>query len=140
MVVHGRLSALLACLFLANSGAGEDLNSVTVSPDGAGAQRTVAAAVGMVPDDNPAVFTIHVKPGVYLEHLVIPKNKPRVRLVGENAETTVLTFNLHANLPGPDRRPLGTFRTASTVVYADNFEAENITFANSTPRDISQAL
>ncbi len=52
-------------------------------------------------------------------------------LKGEDAEKTVLTFDLHANLLGTDGKPIGTFRTASTVIDADNVTAEDLTFENS---------
>ena len=47
--------------------------------------------------------------------------------MGDDAHTAVLSFNLQANLPGPDGKPIGTFRTASTVIDADDFTAENLT-------------
>ena len=52
---------------------------------------------------------------------------------------TVLTYDLRANLPGPDGKPIGTFRTASTVIDADDFTAENITFEN-TAGPVGQAI
>jgi len=51
----------------------------------------------------------------------------------------VVTYDLHPNLPGPDGKPIGTLRTASTVVDADDFTAENITFENSAG-PVGQAL
>ncbi len=86
---------------------------------------------------NP-VF-IHIKPGTYKELLYIQREKRFFHLLGDDAQKTVLTFNLHANLPGPDGKPIGTFRTASTVIDADDFTAENITFENSAG-PVGQAL
>ncbi len=43
----------------------------------------------------------------------------------------MLTYDLHARLPGPDGKPISTFRTPSTVIDADDFVAENLTFQNS---------
>ena len=51
----------------------------------------------------------------------------------------MLTFDLHANLTGLDGKPIGTFRTPSTVIDADDFTAENITFENSAG-PVGQAL
>jgi pectinesterase len=42
-------------------------------------------------------------------------------------------------MPGPDGREIGTFRTASTVIDADDFTAENLTFENSAG-PVGQAL
>lgn len=87
--------------------------------------------------DNPVI--IHIKPGRYDEGLYIQREKRFFRLVGEDAEKTVLTHNLNANMPGPDGKPIGTFRTASTVIDADDFSAENVTFENSAG-PVGQAL
>ena len=42
-------------------------------------------------------------------------------------------------MPGPDGKPIGTFRTASTFIDADNFTARNLTFENSAG-PVGQAL
>jgi pectinesterase len=62
-----------------------------------------------------------------------------LRLLGEDAEKTVITYDLHANLPGRDGKPIGTFRTPSVFVDADNVVAENLTFENSAG-PVGQAL
>jgi pectinesterase len=61
------------------------------------------------------------------------------RFIGEDAEKTVITHNLHANMTGLDGKPIGTFRTPTTVIDADDFVAENITFENSAG-PVGQAL
>ena len=104
-----------------------------VAADGSGQFKTVQEAVNAVPQNttakNPAI--IIVKPGTYKELVYIQHEKRFVHLVGENPEKTVLTFDLHANVVGKDGKPIGTFRTPSTVIDADDFTAENITFENS---------
>ena len=111
-----------------------------VALDGSGQFKSVQAAIMAVPAGsatNPVV--IRVKPGIYKEPLYIQREKRFFRLVGEDAEKTVLTYDLHANLNGPDGRPLGTFRTPSTVIDADDFTAERVTFENSAG-PVGQAL
>jgi pectinesterase len=102
---------------------------VTVAADGSGQFKTVQAAVEAAPGD--ARYVIRIKPGVYKEHITIPKEKRFISLTGEDAKTTTLTFDLYAAMPGEDGKPIGTFRTASTEVRAEDFVAENITFENS---------
>jgi pectinesterase len=102
---------------------------VVVAADGSGNFKTVQAAVDAAPGD--ARYVIRIKPGVYKEHITIPTEKRFVSLIGEDAKTTTLTFDLYAAVPGDDGKPIGTFRTASTVIQADDFVAENITFENS---------
>jgi pectinesterase len=69
----------------------------------------------------------------------VQREKRFVHLVGEDAEKTVLTYNLNAKMVGPDGKPISTFRTPSTVIDADDFTAENLTFENSAG-PVGQAL
>ena len=93
-----------------------------------------------VPSGTPASpVVIHIKPGVYRELIYIQREKRFFRLVGEDPGRTVLSFDLHANIPGPDGKPIGTFRTPQTVIDADDVTVENITFENSAG-PVGQAL
>jgi pectinesterase len=51
----------------------------------------------------------------------------------------VITFDLNANAKGADGRPMGTFRTPTAVIDADDFTAENLTFENAAG-PVGQAL
>lgn len=123
-----------------NAAVGGQPLSWVVASDGSAPYHSVQAALDAIPPGGRETVTIHIKPGTYVEQLTVAANKPPLRLVGEDAEKTILTFHLHANLPGPDGSPIGTGKSSSTFVLADNFTAENLTFANSTPRDVAQAL
>jgi pectinesterase len=115
--------------------------NIVVAADGSGQFKTVQEAINAVPQttrfDNPAI--IHVKPGVYKELIYVQHEKRFVHLVGENPLKTVLTYNLNANIIGTDGKPIGTFRTPSTFIDADDFTVENITFEN-TAGPVGQAL
>lgn len=113
---------------------------IVVAQDGSGQFKNVQDAIMSVPSgsvSNPVV--IHIKPGTYKELIYIQHEKRFFRLVGEDAKTTILTFDLHANIVGKDGKPIGTFRTPSAVIDADDFIAENITFENSAG-PVGQAL
>lgn len=113
---------------------------IVVAKDGSGQFKTVQEAVMSVPAGTPETpVVIHIKPGVYKELVYVQHEKRCFRFVGDDPETTVLTYDLNANLVGLDGKPIGTFRTASTVVDADDFVAENITFENSAG-PVGQAL
>jgi pectinesterase len=113
---------------------------IIVAKDGSGQFRTVQEAVMSVPAGTPEQpVVIHIKPGVYKELVYVQREKRCFRFVGEDAATTVLTFDLQANLTGLDGKPIGTFRTPSTVIDADDFVAENVTFENSAG-PVGQAL
>ena len=102
-----------------------------VAADGSGKFNSVQAAVDAAPAELSKPYVIFIKQGIYKAPLVIPANKRFIHLVGEDWDTTVLTGDLNAKSPGADGKPIGTFKTASTVIAADDFCAENIAFENS---------
>jgi len=106
---------------------------LVVAADGSGPFTNVQSAINAVPQNTSPTnwCVIHIKPGIYKGLVYVQREKHFVRLLGEDPEKTVLTYDLHANLPGPDGKPISTFRTPSTVIDADDFVAENLTFENS---------
>ena len=115
-------------------------NSV-VAADGTGDFRTVQDAVNAVPQntslDRP--WMIFVRAGTYREIVYVQREKRFLQLVGEDPVTTKITYGLQANQPGADGKPIGTFRTPTVVIDADDFTAENLTFENSAG-PVGQAL
>jgi pectinesterase len=137
------MSIILATTTTASAGdrAGAD---VVVAPDGSGDFKTVRAAIDAAPQltakDRP--WMILVKPGTYKELLYIQREKRFITLRGESAdaaEKTVITYDLNANMPGPDGEKIGTFHTPTVEIDADDFTCENLTFENSAGR-VGQAL
>ena len=111
-----------------------------VAADGSAPFKTVQAAIMSVPsgsNTNPVI--IHIKPGTYKELIYIQREKRFFKLVGENPANTILTFNLYAGITNAEGKPIGTFKTPSTTIDADDFTAENITFENSAG-PVGQAL
>lgn len=121
---------LIACGTAIASDAPSAKDHLVVAADGSGDFKTVQAAVDAVPSHNDKRVTIEIKPGTYKERLTIPKDKPMISFIGTDASKTILTFsNTHAT-PGPNGKELGTSKSASTFVYGDDFQAENVTFEN----------
>jgi pectinesterase len=113
---------------------------LVVAADGSAGYRTVQEAIMAVPAGSPAnPVVIRIKPGRYRELVYVQREKRFFRLVGEDAERTVITHDLHANLTGHDGKPIGTFRTPTVTIDADDFTAENITFENAAG-PVGQAL
>jgi pectinesterase len=111
-----------------------------VATDGSANFNSVQAAIMSVPAgtrENPVV--IHIAPGTYKELIYIQREKRFFRLVGDNSTNTVLAFNLYAGITNAEGKPIGTFKTPSTTIDADDFTAENLTFANDAG-PIGQAL
>jgi pectinesterase len=130
---------LTGCQSVGESARGRG-TEIVVAQDGSGQFTNVQAAIMSVPmgyATNPVVILI--KPGTYKEQLYIQREKRFFHLRGEDAKRTILTFDLHANLTGLDGKPIGTFRTPSTYIDAEDFTAENLTFANSAG-PVGQAL
>jgi pectinesterase len=114
--------------------------NIIVAADGSGQFTNVQAAIMSVPAGsrtNPVV--IHLKPGTYKELIYVQREKRFFNLIGENPATTVITYDLYAGLTNFDGKPIGTFRTPTALIDADDFTAENITFANSAGA-VGQAL
>lgn len=116
------------------------LLEIVVAQDGSGQFTNVQAAIMSVPmgtATQPVV--IRIKPGTYREVLYVQREKRFFHFFGESATNTILTFNLNANLTGLDGKPIGTFRTPSVLIDAEDFTADNITFENSAG-PVGQAL
>jgi pectinesterase len=114
--------------------------NIVVAADGSGQFTNLQTAIMSVPSGSrTSPVVIHLKPGTYKELIYIQREKRYFRLVGEDPATTVVTFDLYAGLTNFDGKIITTFRTPSTVIDADDFVAENITFENSAGT-VGQAL
>ena len=116
---------------------------IVVDSGGKGDFKTVQAAIDSVASGNKERVRILIRPGTYTEKLVV--RKPMVSFIGEGAkpEETVLTFNQSALSPKPEGKAgetVGTTGSASTLIAGNDFVAENLTFANSTPDNVAQAV
>jgi pectinesterase len=106
--------------------------NIVVAADGSGQFTNLQTAIMSVPSGSrTSPVVIRLKPGTYKELIYIQREKRFFRLVGEDPATTVVTFDLYAGLTNFDGKIITTFRTPSTVIDADDFLAENITFQNS---------
>ena len=136
---HSMPSRWAAVLLLVGSAsASESVDWATkanamVAADGSGQFKTVQEAITAAPQlSSPGPrWVIYVKAGTYKELIYAQREKRFVSLVGEDAAKTVITYGLYANVPGPDGKPIGTFRTPTALIDADDFTVENLTFENS---------
>src|SRR5437764_8120552 len=86
---------------------------LTVAADGSGDFTSVQQAVDHVPEYNTRRFVIHIKPGIYKEQIKILQTKPFITFRGDDAEKTVLTFNLSAKTSGDTRNSYNTYLSGS---------------------------
>ncbi|HOZ85123.1 MAG TPA: pectinesterase family protein [Niabella sp.] len=103
----------------------------TVAKDGSGDFKTVQEAIYAVPDLRKNQTIIFIKKGVYKEKLVLPNTKINVKLIGEQVDKVILTFDDYATKKNRFGEAMGTSGSASFFIHGDDFTAENISFQNS---------
>lgn len=113
-----------------------------VAADGSGDYSSLQEAISSAPtrtgSDCPR-WVIRVKPGVYRERVYVQRERGRMLIRGDDAASTVITFDLYAKMTGPDGRPLGTFATPTVTIDGDGMIWESLTIAN-TAGPVGQAL
>lgn len=108
---------------------------VVVAKDGSGNFTTVQAAISSIRDFRPEGRTvIFIKKGVYKEKVVLPTQKTEITLIGEDRDSTVITWDDHANI-----NKMGTFKTYTFLIQGNDIVLENLTVENNAPR-LGQAV
>ncbi|GAA4321554.1 pectinesterase family protein [Flaviaesturariibacter amylovorans] len=130
---------VLLLMLVATLSAGAQ-RTLVVAADGSAPFRTVQTAFDAVPLHNRKPVTIHIRPGVYKEKLRLDSTKRFVTLIGEDAFTTVLTFDDHTGRISPRGDTINTYTSASFFAEASDFRARNITFDNSAGYSAGQAV
>ncbi len=84
--------------------------------------------------------TIYLKSGIYRQKVEIERND--LTVVGENRETTVITYDDYARKIHADGREYNTFRTYTLCVTGERVKLENLTVenSNSDPRSVGQCV
>lgn len=90
--------------------------------------HTLGAALTGQPANGAARATILLRNGRYREKLTI--DRPRVTLVGESRDSTVLTFDAAAGQPAPGGGTYGTRGSYTLRIIAPDFRAERLTIEN----------
>jgi pectinesterase len=104
--------------------AGTDGDSIAGAP----VYRTVAAALAGLPANGATRAVIFIRDGRYREKLTV--DRPRVTLLGESREGTVITFDAAAGAPTPLGGTWGTRGSFTLRVIAPDFRAERLTIEN----------
>ena len=107
---------------------------LVVDQKGNGSFRTVQSAINAIPANNQHPTIIYIKNGMYKEKILLPQNKPYVSLIGENQYKTILTYD------DTNAKTGSTTNSSSTMIRANHFYAENITFQNTAGRHAGQAV
>ena len=102
---------------------------IVVAQDGSGDYTTVQAAFDAVPSLYTGPVTVRVKAGTYAEKVILEAGKINVHLIGDGAESTVITWDDYSGKV-VDGVTLGTYTSYTAAIDADDFIAEDITFQN----------
>jgi pectinesterase len=118
---------------------------ITVDQSGGGNYKTIQEAVNSVRDLGHERVKIHIRKGVYKEKVWIPSWKTNITLIGESAESTVITNNDHSGKPvegGSDALGLSrhsTYSSYTLLVQGNGVVIENLTIENTAGR-VGQAV
>lgn len=115
----------------------KDDSNIIVAQDGTGDFAKIQDAVNAAkafPDER---ITIFVKNGVYYEKVKIYSWNPKITLIGESREKTIITYDDYFNKINIGRN--STFHTYTVLVEGNDFFAKNLTIQNSSG-EVGQAV
>ena len=117
---------------------------IVVDQTGHGDYMTVQEAIDAVPNySHEKITTILVKAGTYKEAIDIPHTKFRMKISGQGADKTILTYDRYAEQLWPDNDfKVGTSGSASIYIHSSYVTFEDITFENTAGegKEIGQAV
>ena len=130
-------------------------DTIVVARDGTGQFRNITDAIEVCRAFMDYHKVIYIKKGTYKEKLIIPQWVQNIELCGESRDETIITYDDHANLQmdasfwpaetsqqliAMGERPiLGTFRSFTVRVDANNITFKNLTIENNAAR-LGQAV
>ena len=100
----------------------------------------IADAINAAKTYTPNDVTIHITPGRYYEKLTV--EQPHITLEGEDAATTILTYDNYAREIMPDGIKRGTFRSYTLFLHAAGCTLRNLTVENAAGpgKEVGQAI
>ncbi|MDU0205775.1 pectinesterase family protein [Paenibacillus sp. MAH-36] len=113
---------------------------ITVAADGTADYIRIQEAIDSLAEERVEETVIYVRSGVYEEKLHI--TKPFIRLIGESAETTIVTNGDYAKKIFPNGEPYHTFHSYTALIGANDVTMERLTFENTAGKgeEVGQAL
>ncbi len=115
-------------------------DTLVVARDGSGQFRTIDEAIEVCRAFMDYHKVIYVKKGTYKEKLIIPQWLQNIEICGEDRDNTIITYDDHANIKTGERpKGIGTFRTYTLKIEANDITLKNITIENNAAR-LGQAV
>ena len=96
---------------------------------GAPVYRSIGAALTGMSANGGARAVVFIRTGRYREKLTV--DRPRITLLGEHRDSTVITYDAAADTPSPGGGRYGTRGSFTLRIVAPDFRAENLTIENS---------
>lgn len=111
-------------------------SSIQAAVDAADASYKKALQCG----ETWAGETIRISKGIYHERVTI--TTPGLTLRGEGAKDTLISYGLYGHMPSPDIGKLGTFRSYTMLIDADQVTLRDLSIENTAGAgpDIGQAI
>lgn len=136
--MNRKVISLLLVLVVATLGfkasAIEYKHEIYVNQDGSGDYTNITDALEGIRAFMDYTVTVHIANGVYKEKVIIPSWLKNVNFIGEDKDKTIITFDHHANI-----NKMGTFRSFTVRVDANEVTFRNLTIENNAPR-LGQAV
>ena len=128
------LGLLLLLVVVSGTWAQERQDTIVVSRDGTGNFRTLQEAIESARAFMDYTVTIYVRNGVYKEKVIVPSWVENIDIIGEDRDTTIITYDDHANI-----NKMGTFRTYTVKVEGSDITFKNLTIENNAAQ-LGQAV
>jgi len=118
---------------------------ITVAKDGSGNYSTIQEALNSCRDLGQVLVTIYIKKGVYKEKIVIPSEKTTLKLIGEDRDSTIITYDDYSGkvipkgMEIPGKEKYGTFTSYTLLIMGNDITLENLTIQN-TAGPVGQAV
>ncbi|MFT3738114.1 MAG: pectinesterase family protein [Breznakibacter sp.] len=125
--IRNLLALCIACWCTWASSGALAQTKVIVAADGTGDYTTLQEAIGHCKAFQPTETVIFIKNGIYREKVLIDTFYTNLRLVGESAEQTIITYDDHAGMPD-----IGTFNSYTMKVTGNGIVLENLTIENAS--------
>ncbi|CAN8244816.1 unnamed protein product [Cochlearia groenlandica] len=101
------------------------VKTIVVNQYGKGDYKTIQSAIDSVPSGNDHWIKIYVSKGIHNEKLIIPRDKRKIQMVGNQASETIVQYNNGGQ----------AIDSATLLLRAEYFIAVNITFKNTYNED-----
>ena len=128
MIKNLIIISILLLNILSGFASSDNKYDIVVDRNGRGHFRNIQQAIDSVRAFNPeGMVTIFIHAGVYKEKLELPTHVCNVKLIGEDSEKTIITYDDHANI-----NKMGTFRSYTFLIRGNDITIENLTIENSS--------